>query len=321
MPINFRKITLSSIAGAALTLAGAAQANNSLLFPFVTTSDSAYTFVSVFENPYPPDGLSSAVPDRNIAYRVSYGVKPVNAAPGDQCRHRGFDVTMKQGGILQWEVGRRFDLPGDFGDVYVSDMNQSGNRVPANYQGFMIVQYDHPVSTSATLHGEALIVDTAVGLIMTYPATNQASLPTDFSRNAGSEFVTSWMPRVLAGTTWYVLPLGAPEAMTPSNGGGLSSKVVVRTNVRDMGAYERNGTYYPGVKVQTLTCFGIFDVDALLHYDYPMGGWLTLKTLKTHAADTSMLTGDFQPSQVWKLLQSGELGLPVASMSAIEAIR
>ncbi len=321
MPIDFRKITAAAAAGALLGAAAPAQANNSLLFPFITTAPTAFSFVTVFDNPFPADGTLPKPDARNVGYRVSYGVKPLNALPGDSCSYRGASVTMKQGGLLQWEVGGRFDLPADFGDLYVFNTNQSGGRVPGSYQGFMIVEYEQPGSTASTLHGEAVIVDSATGLIMSYAATSETSLQADFSRRAGSEFVSSWFPRALGGATWYVLPLGTREAMTPAQGGGISSKVLVRSNLRDMGAYERNGEYYPGVKVQNVTCFGIFDIDALLHYNYPKGGWFSLKTLKTYAADTSVLTGDFQPSQVWKLMQSGELGIPVTAMHPVEAIR
>jgi len=321
MPIALRTVGAVSFAAAALSVTTLAQANNSLLFPFVTTAASAYTFVTVVENPFAENGLSPNPAERNIGYSVTYGIKPITALPSAQCSHRGFGVTMRQGGLLQWEVGNRFNLPSDFGDLYHSDMGASQNRVPVNYQGFMVVEYDQPASNASSLHGEAVIIDSATGMAVSYVATNEASAQADFSRRAGSEFLSSWFPRSLAGATWYVLPLGSRQAMTPTTGGGISSKVVVRTNLKNMGAYERNGSYFPGVKVQEMNCFGVFSLDALLHDEYEMGGWFSLKTLKTYAADTSTLTGDFQPAQVWKLQQSGELGMPVTTMHAVEALR
>ncbi len=315
MRIDLKKMAITSVAGAVLGIAGAAQANNSLLFPFVTSANGTYTFVTVYENPFPAGGLSDTPTGGNVGFRVSYGFKDADSSPTAACSYSNFDIAMKQGGLLQWDAAGRLDLPSDFGDDYRGELM----GLPGNTEGFMIVEYNDPASAAGTLHGDAIVINTATGMILSYAATN--STGNDFSTDGSSEFTSSWLPRSVAGTTWYALPLGTRDAMVRSNSQGISGKIVARTNVQKMGAYERNGAYYTGVKEQPFTCFGVFGIDDLLQRGYDMGGWASFKTLKRTAANTSNAAADAQPAQIWKLVQSGEIGIPTAAMNPIEALR
>lgn len=318
MLTNLKKVALLSATGTMLTVAGGAQAANTLLFPFVTGASSTLTFVSVYDNPYSASGMAEA-PIGNIGYRVSYAYKSVGATPQYKCEYREFDVTSKQGGLLQWEVAGRFDLPSDFGDDYTGDINSTANRLPNETQGFMIVEYTTPGASASTLHGDAIVIDTASGMVMSYAATS--STGTNFATGAGSESTSSWLPRSLSGTTWYVLPLGTRNEMVRANSMGISGKVVARTNVQQMGAYERNGQYYAGVKEQPFTCFGIFGIDDLLQNNHSAGGWLTMKTLTPSASNNSTASGDAQAAQVWRMVESQAIGVPITTMSPAETLR
>lgn len=318
MLMNLKKVALLSATGTMLTVAGGAQAANTLLFPFVTGASYTLTFVSVYDNPYPASGMAET-PGGDIGYRVSYAYKSVGATPQYKCEYREVDVTARQGSLLQWEVAGRYDLPSDFGDEHTGDIQSRDNRLPSGTQGFMIVEYNGPGSAASTLHGDAIVIDTASGLVMSYAATS--STGTNFSTGAGSEFASSWLPRSLSDTTWYVLPLGTRDQMVRANNMGISGKVVARTNVQQMGAYARNSQYYAGAKEQPYTCFGVFGIDDLLQNSYSEGGWMTLKTLAPSADSNSTASGDAQASQVWRMVSSPVIGIPLNVMSPAEVLR
>jgi len=316
MRVDLKTIAAVSVIGAAISVTGVAQANNSLLFPFVTTSSTAYTFVTVLENPYPEEGLPTYPDNRDIRYHVSFMGKEVNASSTEQCDFWDASGFMKQGGLAQWEAGDRFDLPSEFGD----ENGFEPRFFPQNRQGFMIVEYDLPGSAVGQLHGEAQIVDTATGLVMSYPALNKAGEQPDFSEDAGSEFIMSWMPLENVSTSWYVLPLGTRAEMMKMYD-GIKAKVFPRGNVQNMGTYTRNSQYSSGVRSQELTCLGIFSVDDMIPSYIYDGGWTTLKTMKPDALENSIDKADAQPAQIWKATQSNSLGAPVSSMGIVEAIR
>jgi len=317
MRIDLKTIAAISAVGAAMSMTGVAQANNnSLLFPFVTTSSTAYTFVTILENPYPEEGPSwYPVEPRDIGYHVWFRGKEVNASPTEQCNFWDASGSMKEGGLIRWEVGGRFDLPSKSGDE-----NGVGLPfLPHNYQGFMIVEYDRPGFPSGRLHGTAQIIDTATGLGMSYLADNKTGDQPNFGEDAGSEFVTSWMSDEHVTTSWYVLPLGTRQEMMKMFD-SINAKVLPRGNVHNNGFFFGDGGYISGGNIQNLTCFGIFGIDDLFSHAHQHGGWTTLKTLKPHSASHSIAPEDAQPAQIWQATQSNLFGAPVSSMGVIEAI-
>ncbi len=324
---DFKKTALLCAALTALGGMAAAQANNTLLFPYVIASGSAYTFVTVYENPNVARRDPLAQPG---SFSVTYGVKPIGAGANEPClprREARMAATAAQGGMLQWEVGWRFNLPADFGDQWEYAMQNDGNGVPqgvvpGNHHGFMLVAYDQPGTQWARVHGEAVVVDTASGLVLSYAATSAPSAQADFAAQAGSEFASTWFPTPIAGTTWYVLPVGSRENMTPSAGGGLPGKIAAYTIPEEMGSFGRNGRFDSYLAEKTFTCFGVFGLPDL-HPSAPvygMGGWFTLKTVKPGSSYSATAPDQVRPSQVWKLVQSGEFGMAAATMQQLETI-
>lgn len=341
MSVKFKKLAIASAVGATLGMAGVAQAEVSLLFPFITTGASAYTFITLYQDPdrnfvagnQHPVGVP---PHDAYVHNLFYGYKGVNARATDPCVHLDFPVAVTEAALLQFEVGGKFNLISDFGDPagYGSTLTLENNKVPANSQGFLIVEHNAPagVTADSMRRGEAIVVDTASGLALSYtaiPTAAGAITNPDFSLVAGagsSEFVTSWFPKPLITTTWYALPLGARSAMTPNNGGGLNASISPMTNIANVGAYARAENYTSGSRQNNLRCFGSFALTDLLDAPFTMGGWMSIAATAQGAgygnapavaADAAGLSGDL-PIALWKLQQSNELGSSVTVINAVQ---
>ncbi len=308
------KTTVTAIAAAcALGAATPSHADSLLLFPYIDTTRSAYTFISIYHNPYNDDG--SVVDAAHFNKKIQIGAT-TNSVNLDGEEYRGC-ITARYyyeldapGTLRQWEAAGRFNLPDDFGDA----APRIHTSFPSGKQGYMIVRYvDDSASAvnSGRLYGEATVVDTAAGMIMSYTALDiPAAQPNDFSLFGGYEFATSWLPRPVAGTAWYVLPLGPLLDQLPGlRPDAVSTRITVSTNPAGAGAFGRNGSYqYTGTNNLNIHCFGTFGIDDILPADtmWP-GGWFTLDS--TRAA------------LIWKIQQSGELGLPTATMNPVAIIR
>lgn len=302
MHVKFKKLAVASAVSAALGMAGTAQAENSLLFPFVTTDANAYTFVSIWQDPSNDTWPAGAPPHAAVTYHMYYGTKATTAAQTAACSHLDFPVQTTRGALLQFEAGTKMNLISDFSDPvgYGSTLNDPNNKLEANQQGFLIVEYQaglnpatvaEPVADNnmRRIYGEASIVNTATGIALAYKAKD-ARADTDpnwgLLRNhngdayqaqevagavaagnflAPAEFTTSWFPRELGGSplvssSWYVLPLDTRTSMTPNLGGGVRASIQPGTNWANPGAFGRAESYTSGSSTNRLRCFGTFSV-------------------------------------------------------------
>jgi len=136
------------------------------------------------------------------------------------------------------EVGGRLDLADDFGDE-----QRLRTLMDNNSHGFITVEYSNDPKSpgDGQMYGEALVVDTAKGMIMAYPALQINSAGRDFKQFGGTEFATSWFPDSIAGTSWYVLPLAVMDGgmMWPS-----TTEIKISTNSEAPDDFGHNGNYY-----------------------------------------------------------------------------
>lgn len=342
MSVKFKKLAIASAVGATLGMAGVAQADNSLLFPYINTGATAFTFITVYQDPFAVASGTAPAPSSDFLTRLNlfYGYKAIGADPAAGCIHKDFPVQVSQGAILQWEVAGKYNLPSDFGDVYGAEFNDQSARVPAGQEGFLIIEYPSLNTTPGSgggaiadqhLYGEAIVADTATGLAVAYTALNDDTVLStpgavaDFTTAGYHEHVTSWYPKSLVGTTWYVLPVSNRLAMTPNGGGGIQVQVAPRTYEANIGAYSRNERYFSGVQAKNLTCFGTFGVNELFNDvdPFPMGGWMSVKTLQQSTGAVPVppettTAAFYRNALVWKLQQSGELGAPVFMLNQTE---
>jgi len=312
-----KKLCLTAGATAMLGLSTLAQGGSALLFPYITTADSAYTFITVFHNPYPAKGLAETPVDGKTAFSIGYVTKSINRSLNDPCVGLIFNADFgAAGGLLQWEIGNRFDLPADFGDRGALDYNV--NDIAGNRHGYMVIRYDAS-QASEQLYGEGLVIDTANGTALSYAALHLPSAAGDFAGKSGAEFVTSWYPRSLAGTSWQILPVGTIDSMLQLN--ALTTFVSVSTNAQQPGVFGRNGVYQPveSNRLAVPACAGIYGIDDLLPGQAAsnMGGWFSLKTVTVDSKGKDKA----QPALIWKIQQSGELGLPVTTMHPVTIIQ
>ncbi len=347
MSVKFKKLAIASAVGATLGMAGVAQAETALLFPFVTTSASAFTFITLFQDPdrnqnAPIGGTTpiqgsfpaGAPPHAAYTHNMYYGYKEAGQSATDACKHLDFPVQVTQGALLQFEVGNKYDLPSDFGEVaYGNQLRAGNNRLPAGAEGFLIVEDGNGLAADvpdSRRHGEAIVIDTASGLALSYtaiPGGTNAANP-DFSTAITSpEYVTSWFPRSLVTTTWYAIPLDVRTQMTPNNPGGIFATIYPVTNPANAGAFGRQENYTSGSRVNNLRCFGHFGLDDLLDRPFAEGGWMSIAAIRQADGDFALPpnyaaadggNSGTQAFALWKLQVSGELGIGVSTLNAAE---
>jgi len=335
MSVKFKKLAIASAVGATLGMAGVAQADNHLLFPYVTTGATSFTFVTMFQDPdnnLLGNGLTGfpvGVPPHDaISYNMYYGYKGLTSAATDPCNHRDFSIGITQGALLQFEVGNQFDLPFDFGDPagYGENLRKAANVLPMNNHGFLIVETTDPTAAAASpvrTHGEAVVVDTASGLALSYtavPTADGATVPSNYGAAVPTtEYVTSWMPQSLINTSWYVLPTDVRNLMTPNMAGGLRAMVYAVTNPNNPGAFARAEDYASGVQQVNLRCFATVGLDQLFEAGkFGMGGWASVAAATQNDqwsslpvyADVNVAASQSgnRSFALWKLQASGELG-------------
>ncbi len=280
---------LTAITACLLGAAVCANADSTLLFPYVNTYQRTYTFLSLYHNPYAGGG-SGGGQVRLSGFLTRPGQYPGNCGEEDI----GQMTITRPGTIVQWELTPHFNLPDDFGDH--NREPQGWHRPPSGQQGYLIASY----TGAGQLYGEATVIDTATGMTLSYSALHAPRANAGLGSFGGTRFVSSWLPRPVVGTTWYALPLN-PAA------GDINLTVV--TDPANPGAYGRNGQYQ-AVPPQTvaLRCAGVLGLEDLMPgHDFSAGGWFSLNT--TGAA------------MIWKIQQSGELGIPAAAMNPIKIVR
>ncbi len=313
MNVSPKPLTIAIAAFAAIATAPSADADSTLLFPYITTSSSTYTFVSLFHSPKPPPHVASGSQNGyHNSFRISAQTRPFHS--GNGCRSAGGvkEIPINAPGTLfQWELNNRFNLLADFGDNHA----QINLQIPANEHGYMLVEYGGEFSASrqvtpSRLYGEAIIIDTATGMLSSYNALHvpKAKNTVDFYDYGGSEFVASWLPTQIVGTSWHVLPIGAVYSDYRTLKLSISdfpSRLSI--DPQEGSAYGRNGQpFYFAPVTKTVDCFATFSTGELVPFGAGAGGWLALSTSWT--------------SIIGKIQQSGELGVPAATMHSIPVV-
>lgn len=329
MSVKFKKLAVASAVSASLGFAGMAQAEVSLLFPYITTGSTAYTFITIFHdadrntvagNLHPV----GAPPHAARTHHLYYGFKTVGAAATSGCTHRDFPVAVTQGALLQFEVGGKLNLVTEFGDPagYGTQLSLANNQIPAGSEGFLVVENAVGIAdiVDETRRGEAAVIDTATGLATAYLAIQSAQANVNDGAFAaavpGTEYVTSWYPRNIVTTSWYALPTGLRTVMTPNGGGGIRASIRPVTNIANVGAYSRAENYTSGSLQNNLRCFGTFNVDNLLGAPFNTGGWMSVAATTQDAvfglasvvaADGAGNSGN-QPFALWKIQSTSAVG-------------
>jgi len=286
----------------------AAHADSSLLFPYVISTDTAYTFISLFQNPYAPRNADQQTDKMSTALEIYELRKDLNVPKDFSGNQQGVrDYQIKHpGALIHWETSGRINLPSELDYPLIS------NPRSINTYGYMTIEYsdDSKMPGAGQMYGEALVVDTATGMVFSYPALHIHSANGDFSELGGTEFATSWLPGEVAGTSWYVLSLGK---LIQEGGEKPSERVTVEinTNSEAPGLFGENGRYHEVKSSETwlIEDFGKIYLSDLASRapEVQQGGWTTFKTS--------------EPSLIWKIQQSGELGFPAATMSALPIVQ
>lgn len=340
MSVKFKKLAVASAVSASLGFAGMAQAEVSLLFPYITTGTTAFTFISIYHdadrntvagNLHPV----GAPPHAARVHHLYYGFKAVGANPTTACTHRDFPVQVTQGALLQFEVGGKLNLVTEFGDPagYGTQLALANNQIPAGNEGFLIVENATGVAdiVDETRRGEAAVIDTATGLATAYAATQSIQTavndPNFAAVVAATEYVTSWYPRNIVTTTWYALPTGLRTVMTPNAGGGIRASISPVTNHQNVGAYSRAENYTSGSLQNNLRCFGTFNVDNLLGAPFTTGGWMSVAATLQNATFTNAVvvaadgagSSGNQAFALWKIQNTTALGGNLTLINASQA--
>lgn len=268
---NFQK---SLIAAAVMVTSAASFAaevgTTNLLFPYVSSGSSAYTFLTI--NNGGPDNLGGAL-------HFSYGMKANNAANATGCEHSNGNGTLTPNDVTQFEMSNKLNLATELanGDTNGGFPWTGG----ADKQGFLIVNSNG--LSGDTLYGSAVVIDTASGLRLAYSTqglntTNAANA--DFSINntglaggpetqsslgatgglsGNANHMVTWFasPTVTAG--WYVVPLGFESAMTPSGSiGGITANYTMVNSAANLGgAYDMKEAFTSGSQSAAVRCAGI----------------------------------------------------------------
>lgn len=286
MKKSFQKTLIAASVGSVLAMASlsasalSAYGTTNLLFPYVNTANTAYTFVTVVN-----DG--SNIPAGGNAYHFYYGTKAIGAANSASCDHQDGTARTTANDLMQFEVRKAIDLPATFGDTTSTPYYYTGGT---NRNGFLIVNSAVGVdiaapalSINSTLYGEAVVIDTASGLRMSYSSNNLQTAPgldPDFtigntapgvggpeSNNivdangdgvGDASHVVSWYQSPTVSTAWYVAPLGLRSQMTPSAGGGIYAVYnMYDSTYTQSGAYDANEAFQSGATPATVRCLGV----------------------------------------------------------------
>lgn len=271
------KFFQKSLIAAAVVVASAASfaaeiGTTNLLFPYVSSGSSAYTFLTI--NNGGPANLGGAM-------HFSYGMKANTAANATGCEHSNGNGTLTPNDVTQFEMSNKLNLATELanGDTNGGFPWTGG----ADKQGFLIVNSTGAGLSGDTLYGSAVVIDTASGLRLAYSTqglNTTAAANADFSINntgvvGGPETASSlgatggltgnanhmvtWFasPTVTAG--WYVVPLGFESAMTPSGsiGGITASYTMVNSAASLGGAYDMKEAFTSGSQPASVRCAGI----------------------------------------------------------------
>ena len=270
MKKTFQKTLIAASVGAVLAAASMVASagtpgTTNLLFPYITTKASAYSFLSIVNQ------LGNPAVGRPIHF--TYAVKSIAAANSATCTHINGDAFATPNDLMQFEVSKKYDLPALTGDVTSVPKYFPSGPVGANQHGFLIANNSVLASygetplggyAGAILHGEAHIVDTDSGLYLSYASedlhTADAALP-DFNTTAGPDGGLhiknlSWYADSIATTQFYILPL-RDEGVMGYGGNATANYVAVGQGpLFFFGHYNNNEGFQSSTTTIPVTCFG-----------------------------------------------------------------
>ena len=302
---TFKK-TLLVAAVAALSASASMAAEvgtTNLLFPYVSSGSSAYTFLTV--------GNGGTTNTATTVHFV-YGMKAATAANSTGCEHGDGNGTLTASDVMQFEMSGKVALPTALAN------GDTNNSFPwtggADKVGFLML--NNQASNGDQLYGSAVVVDTASGLRMAYSTqgynTDSAANPDYTINNSGaaggpeplnnvdvtatgltgysSNHVVSWYATPTVTSSWYVIPLGTEAKMSPSSaiGGVVGTYSMVNATADTGGAYDMKEAFSSGGLSTAVTCYGSVTRDLMLQSlalaNTAKGGWAGLASNVTTAS-------------------------------------
>ena len=262
-----------------------------LLFPYVTTASTAFTFLTITNR-----GATTLSDNKasNMAVTIplnfKYGVKDVAAANSAPCIHADNTMGQTANDVMTFEVADKVNMFAALGEG-TTPTTATSSYFPyqiQNRHGFLVVNGDG-ATAGVKLFGEATIVDTASGMATTYNArghnTTNNSNP-DFTIDdvgvaggvevasdgliaghvrAHGRNVVTWMADAIVSTSWFVVPLGKANTMTPSGGGGITAGYSMWADgQRQTGAYDMNEGFHSGGGRTDVRCVGTINRSLML---------------------------------------------------------
>ena len=278
---------------------------SNLLFPFISTVDTAQTFLSIIAR----DG-SAALPVGTAApVHITYVTRTLASAT---CSHYDGDMAMTANDQMTFEVSNRTDVNGLTGDTTSTPVQLPANA--NNRIGFAIVNNaagaaygtgalygDYP------LYGEARIIDTATGLFLGYSTDDLHTLGAadpDFADATGNgpdarlgaapnlfpDKIVNWFSTGVADTTWVTLPLGTENVMAFLNTATITYQVRNSNGVTG-GHYNNNEVFRSSTADHTATCLGSVTraalLDPIVATHSANGGWGTF--MRTAGATNALV--------------------------------
>ena len=303
MKKTFQKTLLAAAVLASTASFAAEIGTTNLLFPFVSSGASAFTFLTI--NNGGPANAGGAM-------HFIYGMKAATALNGTGCEHSDGNGTLTANDVTQFEMSNKVNVTTTLanGDTNGGFAWTGG----ADKQGFLIVNSNG--LSADTLYGSAVVVDTASGLKMAYSTqglNTDSALPADFSVNNtgvaggpeaanslaigtghGNHMVT-WYKSPDVTSSWYVVPLGLETLMSPSAAiGGIAATYSMFNTAGTLGgAYDMKEAFTSGSLAAAVTCTGLVTRAQMLQSgalaNSNLGGMGLLATTITAAASGGLV--------------------------------
>jgi len=274
MKKTFQKSLLVAAMGVAALASTAVNAGSygttNVMFPYITTSSSAFTFITL-------TGVGAAG-----AAHYRYAMKSTTAANSIGCEHQDGNGTLTANDVIQFEVANKVNVA-----TALASGDTTGTAYPFtggnDKHGYLIVNTNG--LSGQTIYGEAVIIDTATGLRTAYTTgglnTDGAANPDFSSNNTGiaggpeplptftpsgaltvkGTNVVTWYNAANVTTSWFVVPLGTTLEMTPA---GAVGGLVAGYNMGDSagaagqnGAYDLNEAFHSGSIRTDVRCIGV----------------------------------------------------------------
>jgi len=301
MKKTFQKSLLAAAVLASTASFAAEIGTTNLLFPFVSSGSSAFTFLTI-------NNGNTTVGNAGGAMHFIYGMKASTATNGTGCEHSDGNGTLTANDVTQFEMSNKVNVTTSLanGDTNGGFAWTGG----ADKSGFLVVNSNG--LSGDGLYGSAVVVDTATGLRMAYSTqglNTTNALPADFSIDntavvGGPEAASSaivaggghgnhmvtWYKSPDVTSSWYVVPLGLETLMSPSAaiGGIAASYSMFNTAGTLGGAYDMKEAFTSGSLAAAVTCTGLVTRAQMLQSgalaNSNLGGMALMTTAITAAA-------------------------------------